>query len=56
MRCTGCAQADVITIRMRVGAEEIVFQRCSACEVNVWQAGDGVIPLERVLELARTSR
>jgi hypothetical protein len=46
----------VIAIRMRIGGEEIVFRRCSKCEVNHWEDGSGVITLDDVLELARTSR
>jgi len=56
MSCTGCAGANVIAIRMRIGGEEIVFRRCSKCEVNHWADGSGEITLEEVLELARTSR
>lgn len=58
MACTGCAGAGalVIAIRMRIGGEEIVFRRCSKCEVNHWEDGSGVITLDDVLELARTSR
>jgi hypothetical protein len=41
---------------MRIGGEEIVFRRCSKCEVNHWADGSGEITLEEVLELARTSR
>jgi hypothetical protein len=54
--CTGCAKAAVITIRMRVAGREIVFQRCSKCESNVWQDHAGDLSLDEVLELARAGR
>lgn len=54
--CTGSAQSDVITIRMRIADEEVTFRRCGKCEANVWEDGEGRISLEEVLELARVSR
>ncbi len=56
MTCNGCAGANDVAIRMRIGGEEIVFRRCSKCEVNQWEAGTGEISLDEVLELARSSR
>ena len=52
------AIADAREVRHfgRIGGEEIVFRRCSKCEVNHWADGSGEITLEEVLELARTSR
>jgi hypothetical protein len=52
--CTGCAKAELITIRMRVAGREIVFRRCAKCESNSWQDDAGVLSLDEVLELART--
>lgn len=52
MVCAGCAKDSVVTIRMRVGGEEVTFRRCSRCEVNVWEGVAGELGLERVLELA----
>lgn len=54
--CTGCAKGALITIRMRVGEREIVFRRCARCEANTWQDDGGVLTLDEVLELARTTR
>ncbi len=54
--CTGSAEAEVISIRMRIAEEEITFRRCARCEVNVWEAGEARISLEEVLDLARVSR
>ena len=55
--CTGCANATLITIRMRIAGREIVFHRCARCESNTWDTADGdVLTLDEVLELARTSR
>ena len=51
--CTGCAKAELITIRMRVAGREIVFRRCAKCESNSWQDGAGVLSLDEVLERAR---
>jgi hypothetical protein len=59
MTCTGCAQcagATLIAIRMRIGGEDLVFQRCARCETNHWAASGGEISLEDVLELARVPR
>lgn len=56
MACTGCAGANVIAIRMRIGGEEIMFRRCSKCEVNRWSDTSGEISLDEVLDLARTTR
>ncbi len=46
----------MIAIRMRIGGEEIMFQRCSKCEVNRWSDDTGDISLDEVLELARVTR
>jgi excinuclease UvrABC ATPase subunit len=56
MACTGCAGANVVSIRMRIAGEEIVFKRCSKCEVNRWADESGEITLDEVLELARSTR
>ncbi len=53
MACTGCANADVIAIRMRIGTEDVVFRRCSRCESNQWATTEGEISLDEILELAR---
>ena len=53
MSCTGCANADLIAIRMRIGGEELVFRRCNKCELNHWENSVGEISLVDVLELAR---
>jgi hypothetical protein len=43
----------MITIRMTISGEEIVFHRCSICEANTWENDAGVITLDDVLTLAR---
>ena len=53
MSCTGCANADLVAIRMRIGGEELVFRRCNKCELNHWENSVGEISLVDVLELAR---
>ena len=56
MACTGCAEcvgATMVTIRMRIGGEDLVFRRCKRCETNHWEDAHGEITLEDVLELAR---
>jgi hypothetical protein len=53
MACTGCADANLIAIRMRIGTEDVVFQRCNRCEINQWATTEGEISLDAVLELAR---
>jgi len=56
MTCTGCAGANLIAIRMRIGGEDLVFQRCARCETNHWADGTGEISLGDVLEMARVPR
>ena len=56
MTCTGCANAAVIVIRMRIGGDEVTFSRCARCEVNHWAGYDGELSLDRVLELARSAK
>jgi hypothetical protein len=56
MSCTGCANADLIAIRMRIGGEELVFRRCNKCEINQWETASGDISLTEVLDLARVAR
>ena len=57
MVCTGCAsKAPLIAIRMKIGGREVVFRRCSRCEANIWESEEGALTLERVLDMARTSR
>jgi hypothetical protein len=54
--CAVCGHTDTVSIRMRVGGEEITFRRCARCEANAWEGEAGRLSLDRVLELARTSR
>ena len=56
MSCTGCADANLIAIRMKIGAEDVVFRRCNRCEINQWATTEGEISLDEVLELARTGK
>ena len=56
MVCTGCAKARLITISMKIGGREVVFRRCSLCEANVWEGEEGVLTLDRVLDMARVTR
>jgi hypothetical protein len=46
----------LITIRMRIGGRDIVFNGCARCESNTWEDGGDIITLDEVLALARTSR
>jgi hypothetical protein len=39
---------------MRIAGRDVVFESCSACESKTWHDDRGVLPLARVLELART--
>ena len=56
MMCAVCGQSETVSIRMRVGGEDITFRRCARCEANAWEGEDGRLTLDRVLELARTPR
>jgi hypothetical protein len=56
MVCTGCAKAQLIAIRMKIGGRDVVFRRCSRCEANVWESEEGALTLERVLDMARAAR
>jgi len=56
MTCTGCAGANLIAIRMRIGGQDLVFQRCARCETNHWESAGAELSLEDVLELARVPR
>lgn len=56
MTCTGCAGANLIAIRMRIGGQDLVFQRCARCETNHWETDGAELSLEDVLELARVPR
>ena len=56
MICAVCGRSETVSIRMRVGGEEITFRRCARCEANAWEGEDGRLSLDRVLELARTAR
>ena len=53
MGCTGCADANLIAIRMKIGESDVVFRRCNRCEINQWATTDGEISLDEILELAR---
>jgi hypothetical protein len=53
MACTGCADVNLIAIRMRIGTEDVVFQRCNRCEINKWASTEGELSLDEILELAR---
>jgi hypothetical protein len=55
VNCTRCRDAALITISMRIGNRDVVFQRCSKCESNIWQAGQVVLPLSKVVELAEAA-
>lgn len=59
MTCTGCAGsagANLIAIRMRIGGQDLVFQRCARCETNHWESAGAALTLDDVLELARVPR
>ena len=56
MKCTGCAKASLVAIRMRVGGRELVFRRCSRCEANIWENEEGAMSLDSVLNMARAGR
>lgn len=54
MCCDLCATGTYIEIRMQVNGSELTFRRCGTCEAQRWDAVDGNVALDRVLELART--
>ena len=56
MRCSICAKETVVTIRMRIGGEDVTFRRCSSCERNEWLDNGGARSLGDILELARITR
>jgi hypothetical protein len=56
MICAACGQSETVSIRMKVGGEEITFRRCARCEANAWEGEDGRLSLDHVLELARAPR
>jgi hypothetical protein len=56
MICAACGQSETVSIRMRVGGEEITFRRCARCEANAWEGEEGRVSLDHVLELARALR
>jgi hypothetical protein len=56
MVCTGCAKASLVAIKMKIGGREVVFRRCNKCETNVWEGEEGVLSLERILDMARVTR
>jgi len=53
MRCPSCANTALIEIRMKVGGAPVTFRRCGRCETQGWEAPDGPISLDHVLDLAR---
>jgi hypothetical protein len=54
---TNCPECDaaLITIRMRIGGRDLVFQHCRACESSTWHADEVAVPLDRLLALVRPS-
>jgi NMD protein affecting ribosome stability and mRNA decay len=56
VRCAVCAKDSVVTIRMRIGGEDVTFRRCSQCERNQWIDADGERSLDDILDLVRVSR
>jgi hypothetical protein len=56
MHCANCSKDTVVSIRMRVGGEDVTFRRCSLCETNQWDALDGEKGLDEILELAKAGR
>lgn len=56
MRCSRCSQDTVVEIHLTIAGEAIVFRRCGRCEDQAWESTEGLLPLTRVLELARTPR
>jgi hypothetical protein len=56
MTCTGCAKAPLIAISMKIAGREVVFRRCSRCEANIWESEEGILTLDRVLDMARVTR
>jgi hypothetical protein len=41
---------------MRIGGRDVMFRRCSKCESNIWEGEEGVLTLDRVLDMARAAR
>jgi hypothetical protein len=56
VHCAICAKDTVVTIRMRIGGEDVTFRRCSGCERNEWVDGVGHRSLSDILDLVRVSR
>jgi hypothetical protein len=56
MTCTGCAKTPLIAISMKIAGRDVVFRRCSLCEANIWESEEGVLTLDRVLDMARVTR
>jgi hypothetical protein len=54
MHCARCAKAMMVEIRMRVGERDLTFRRCGRCEAQSWETADGPVPLNHVLDLARS--
>lgn len=52
MRCGRCAR-NLVEIRMRIGGADVTFRRCGRCDSQTWEAAEGEVALDEVLELAR---
>jgi hypothetical protein len=55
MRCSACAAASMIEIRMAVAGSPVVFRRCDRCDAQSWESEDGTVALGDVLNIARSS-
>jgi uncharacterized protein with PIN domain len=56
MRCRRCPNPELVEITLNVGEEALTMYRCTRCDAKVWNGSDGHVSLERVLDLARSSR
>lgn len=56
MKCETCG-SPAVSIRIALGREETVtFFSCPTCDTKRWTNDEGVVPLDRVLEIASGTR
>jgi hypothetical protein len=52
MKCPTCRIHDLVEIKIRLCAEQVVLRSCSSCDLRSWEGLDGEMGLRSVLALA----
>lgn len=56
MRCSNCANHDLVAIHLTISSEDVALYRCPRCDGRTWSGPEGEMSRDHVLELVRSGR